>query len=136
MTFLVDGFNLYFSVRQAEAARKTPHLRWLDIHGLLESYLYTLGREAVLEEIHFFTALPFHRHRYDPGVVNRHEKHFEALRASGVHLHVAGFKRKDLTCPGCGTRIERHEEKETDVALGVKAIELSDGRLLRKPSQW
>jgi len=124
VTFLVDGFNLYHSVRQAETARKSPPLRWLDVRGLLGYYLYTFGHAASLEEVHFFTALPTHRQGYDAGAVQRHKKHLKALEASGVHLHVAGFKRKDLTCPHCRTRIERHEEKETDVALGVKAIEL------------
>ncbi|MGD2122302.1 MAG: NYN domain-containing protein [Gemmatimonadota bacterium] len=124
VTFLVDGFNLYFSVRHAETALRTSHLRWLDVSELLSSFLYLFGHNAILEEIRFFTALPFHRHRYDPGVVQRHERHLQALEASGVHLHVADFKRKSLSCPHCGRGIERFEEKETDVALGVKAIEL------------
>ena len=124
VTFLVDGFNLYFSVRHAETALGTSHLRWLDVSELLSSFLYLFGRDAILEGIHFFTALPFHRHRYDPGVVQRHERHLQALKASGIHLHVADFKRKSLSCPHCGREIERFEEKETDVALGVKAIEL------------
>ena len=105
VTFLVDGFNLYFSVRHAETA----------------------------------------------------------LRAS--NLQVADFKRKSFSCPHCGRGSERFEEKETDVALGVKAIELlhlgacdtlvivsgdtdfaenqlpdpvrlSDGRIVRRPSGW
>lgn len=124
VTFLVDGFNLYFSVRHAEAALRASHLHWLDVSGLLSSFLYLFGRDAILEEIHFFTALPFHRHRYDPGVVQRHERHLQALKASGVRLHIADFKRKSLTCPHCGEEINRYEEKETDVALGVKAMEL------------
>ena len=124
VTYLVDGFNLYFSVRRAEVALRVPHLRWLDVNRLLTSYLSVFGSEAYLEEVHFFTALPFHRHKYDPGAVHRHDTHLQALRATGVHLHVADFKRKSLTCPHCGRGIERHEEKETDVALGVKALEL------------
>ena len=124
VTFLVDGFNLYFSVRHAETALGTSHLRWLDVSELLGSFLYLFGGDAILEGIHFFTALPFHRHRYDPGVVQRHERHLQALKASGIHLQIADFKRKDLICPHCGRGIERFEEKETDVALGVKAIEL------------
>jgi len=124
VTFLVDGFNLYFSVRRAEIAQGIPHLRWLDVTGLLRSYLNVFGREAALEEIHFFTAIPSYRQRYDPGAVHRHEKYLQALKGSGVRLHVADFKRKNLTCPRCGNRFERHEEKETDVSMGVKAIEL------------
>lgn len=50
--------------------------------------------------------------------------YLEVLKANGVCLHVAESKRKTLTCNHCGREIERFEEKETDVALGVKAIEL------------
>jgi uncharacterized LabA/DUF88 family protein len=124
VTFLVDGFNLYFSVLQAEGALRTSDLRWLDVSELLSSFLYLLGRDAILEDIHLFTAIPSFRQRHDPRGVRAHEKHLEALRGVGIHLHVADFKRKDLTCPHCGRGIERFEEKETDVALGVKAIEL------------
>lgn len=89
VTFLVDGFNLYFSVRHAEAALRASHLHWLDVSGLLSSFLYLFGRGAILAEIHFFTALPFHRHRYDPGIVHRHERHLQALKTSGVQIHIA-----------------------------------------------
>jgi len=124
VTFLVDGFNLYFSVLRAEIGEGIHRLRWLDVHGLLRSYLSVFGQGAALEKIHFFTAIPSYRQRYDPGVVHGHETHLQALNGSGVQLHVAGFKRKSLTCRHCGRWIERHEEKETDVSLGVMAIEL------------
>jgi uncharacterized LabA/DUF88 family protein len=124
VTFLVDGFNLYFSVRHAEAALRTSPLRWLDVSKLLGSFLYLLGRDAILEEIHFFTAIPGFLLETDPAVVHGFRAYLQALGETGIHLHIADFKRKGLTCPHCGRGIERFEEKETDVALGVKAIEL------------
>jgi uncharacterized LabA/DUF88 family protein len=124
VTLLVDGFNLHFSARQAQAAVGAPHLRWLDVHGLLKSYVSVFGMGARLEGIHFFTAIPAFLHRRAPAVVHGFRTYLLALKATGVHLHVAAFKRKSSTCPHCGKRIERHEEKETDVALGVKAMEL------------
>jgi len=124
VTFLVDGFNLYFSVRHAEAALRVSHLRWLDVLNLLGSFLYLFGRDAVLEDVHFFTAMPLFLHRRDPQNVLAFRTYLQVLETCGIHLHIADFKRKSLTCPHCGRGIERFEEKETDVALGVKAIEL------------
>lgn len=89
VTFLVDGFNLYFSVRRAEAELPVSHLRWVDVLGLLSSYLYLFGREATLEEIHFFTAIPGFLYQADPAAVLGFQVYLRALRESGVHLHLA-----------------------------------------------
>ncbi|MFC1660799.1 NYN domain-containing protein [Gemmatimonadota bacterium] len=124
MSFLVDGLNLYFSLLEAESTQGIPSLRWLDLRGLLRSYLSAIGPGADISAIHFFTAIPSFRQRYDPSAVHGHEAYLQTLGASGVHLHVAAFKKKSSTCPHCGKRIERYEEKETDVALGMKAMEL------------
>jgi hypothetical protein len=70
------------------------------------------------------TAIPHFLHGRDPGAVSGFRTYLEVLEASGVRLHVAEFKRKTLTCPHCGREIERWEEKETDVSLGVTAVEL------------
>lgn len=124
VTFLVDGFNLYHSVRRAMKDTGNPALRWLDLRGLLASYLHIFGKDAVLAQIHYFTAYAHHLTGTKPDVVNRHRIFVEALKASGVEVQIARFKRKDVRCPTCGNRFVRHEEKETDVAIGVKAIEL------------
>ena len=39
-------------------------------------------------------------------------------------MRLGRFKAKTLTCPLCGRRCVRYEEKETDVALGVHLVEL------------
>jgi uncharacterized LabA/DUF88 family protein len=124
VTFLVDGFNLHFSARQGGTNPANPPLHWLDVRGLLTSYVSLFGHNASIEGIHLFTAIPHFLHRREPGAVSGFRTYLEALEASGVRLHVADFKRKTLTCPHCGREIERWEEKETDVALGVTAVEL------------
>ena len=91
---------------------------------LLGSFLYLFGRDAILEGIHFFTAVPEFLYETDPAAILRFREHLEALRETGVRVHLAAFKRKTLTCPQCRDEIDRYEEKETDVALGVKAMEL------------
>jgi uncharacterized LabA/DUF88 family protein len=124
VTCLVDGFNLLFSARESRPSPGERRFQWLDVRGLLLSYLSVFGRGATLREIHFFTAIPGFLTERDPSAVFNFKGYLEALHSTGVHLHIATFKRKDLTCPYCGKTIERHEEKETDVALGVKALEL------------
>jgi len=109
VTFLVDGFNLYFSVLQADGALRTSHLRWLDVSELLGSFLYLFGRDAILEDVHFFTAMPLFLHRRDPQSVLAFRTYLQVLNGAGVHLHLANFKRKALSCPHCGSGIERFE---------------------------
>lgn len=124
VSFLVDGFNLYHSVRRAMRDTGERHLRWLDLSSLLTSYIHIFGTDADLEEIHYFTAYAHHLTGSKPDVVNRHRTFVDALKSTGVTVHVARFKKKDLRCPNCGAWFKRHEEKETDVAVGVTAIEL------------
>ena len=56
----------------------------------------------------------------------------EALEARGVTVGLGNFKAKDLyqVCPACGRHVhfKRHEEKETDVNIAVKLVEVvADG---------
>jgi hypothetical protein len=69
------------------------------------------------------TAIPHFLHGRDPGAVSGFRTYLEVLEGSGVRLHLAAFKRKALTCPHCGREIERWEEKETAVSLGLTAVE-------------
>lgn len=124
VTFLVDGFNLYHSVKQAMDDLEEPNLRWLDLRGLLESYLSIFGTEADLEEIHYYTAYAHHLTGRKPDVVNRHRKYVTALEETGIITHIARFKRKDIWCHHCKKNIERYEEKETDVAIALSVLEL------------
>lgn len=122
--FLVDGFNLHFSAREAARALGKGHPGWLDLRSLLRSYLSVLDKGANVQAIHYFTAIPFHMHSHDPFAVRQHCAYLGALEGTGVTVHVASFKRKETTCPHCGAAIRRHEEKETDVSIGVLAMEL------------
>lgn len=48
--FVVDGFNLYHSLKQAERDGG-GHARWLNIRALADAYLYTIGRDAILPDL-------------------------------------------------------------------------------------
>lgn len=124
VAFLVDGFNLYHSARQASRELGGASTKWLDIRSLCVEKLSVIGRDAALDSIHYFSALALHLNPTNPGVTIRHETYLECLRDSGVEVALARFKPKTVVCPNCGTRITRHEEKETDVAIAVKLMEL------------
>ena len=122
-TFLVDGFNLYHSVRTASHHLGGQSTKWLDIPSLLSSYLSAIGSGATIEEIYYFSALATHLDPHDPGVTARHQVYIKALLAHGVIPLLARFKPKTIRCPACRTRNIHHEEKETDVAISVKFLE-------------
>jgi len=123
-TFLVDGFNVYHSLTQASKDMQGASTRWLDLKGLLSSCLPIIDRQARLEEIYYFIALALQRDAQDPGTTKRHRAYIDCLRASGVITELGRFKYKDVWCEDCRKKQGHYEEKETDVAISVKLIEL------------
>jgi hypothetical protein len=57
-------------------------------------------------------------------VVVRHQDFLDCLTDTGVTVELARFKPKQVWCPHCGEVTTRYEEKETDVALATKLMEL------------
>jgi len=124
-TFLIDGFNLYHSICQAQNDLGCRvGLKWLDLRSLCSSYLHIVGGGAQLQEIFYFSALATHCQRYNPGKVDRHRNYIKALRSSGVKVELGRFKEKEAFCSLCKRPFTCHEEKETDVAISVKILEL------------
>jgi uncharacterized LabA/DUF88 family protein len=124
IAFLVDGFNLYHSLKKARLALQSQSTLWLDLRALCASYLPHIGRTASLEAVHYFSALAWHLESVKPGVTIRHQVYIECLRASGVTVELSKFKQKDSHCRRCGATMLRHEEKETDVAISVRLLDL------------
>jgi uncharacterized LabA/DUF88 family protein len=124
VTFIIDGFNLYHSVRQASRDLKGASTRWLDIKKLCSSYIYLFGKTAVFEEIYYFSALAKHLETRDSDITKRHKDFIKCLEATGVIAEIHRFKKKSLSCPSCKHKFCRYEEKETDVAVAVKLLEL------------
>lgn len=143
--FLVDGFNLYHSVKAAERQLGGPPLRWLNISALCQTVVQSaFGPGNTLEGVHYFSALAKHLEQRKPDVVRRHRTFIEALKTTGVEVTLAEFKRKDhqkgldevriqvrplrrwFALPISGVRLSyrTHEEKETDVAIACKLLEL------------
>ncbi len=123
VTFLVDGFNLYHSLRDAE--KKTGvRCKWLDLRAFCQAHLQFFGRDARLEEVYYFSAYATHLAARNPHVVTRHQILVRAFEHTRVKVEMGHFKPKDVHCYLCKREIVRHEEKETDVALAVRLVEL------------
>lgn len=124
VVYLIDGFNLYHSLRSAERDAGGISMRWLDIRALCRSYLHLLGREATLDRVFYFSALAKHLESSNPQVTARHKVFIECIEATGVVVELNRFKKKPIRCPACQARFNRFEEKETDVAIAIKIMEL------------
>src|SRR6266568_532850 len=118
--FLVDGFNVYHSVVAAQAGRKGASMKWLDLRALCESYLSSIGGGATLQRVFYFSAYM----DWIPDKAARHATYVAALRATGVEVQLHRFKEKEVWCKVCKKAYVHHEEKETDVAIAVKLLEL------------
>jgi uncharacterized LabA/DUF88 family protein len=123
-TFLVDGFNIYHSVKAASRDLGGASTKWLDLRAFLSSYLAAIGNNAQLREIYYFTALGLHMDARKPGTTTRHKVYMECLTATGVRIELGRFKRKDVWCQVCRGMTVHYEEKETDVAIATKLLEL------------
>lgn len=123
VTFLIDGFNLYHSIIHLQKDFKVGS-KWIDLRALFTSYIHLFGKDARLEDIYYFSAIPFYLQKYDPGKIRRHQNYISCLRDTGVKIELGKFKYKEKYCNYCHKYSTAHEEKETDVSIGVKMLDL------------
>lgn len=112
----VDGFNLYHGMHQARSRRGL----WLDLDSLVRSLLRPTQD---LTHVHYFTAMVTGSGQ--PHARARQQDYLDALEAHcpNVTVHVGRFQAKTMTCRSCGGTWTSHEEKESDVSLGVRLVE-------------
>lgn len=123
-TFLIDGFNLYHSLTDACRNLRCDGIKWLNIRKLCASYLPHITPRATLEEVYYFSAFAYHRQNRDPRIIQRHKLLIECLKATGVTVEMGRFKSKQVYCNGCKAEVTHYEEKETDVAISAKLLEI------------
>jgi hypothetical protein len=123
--FLVDGFNLYHSLVEAQDDSGGRCVKWLDLRRLclscLDKVRAFVGDRTALGDIHYFSAPPIH---CPEGTQRRHRLYMKCLRSASIHVHLGRFKVKRVKCHLCGQECRHHEEKETDVAIAAKLFEL------------
>jgi len=125
-TFLIDGFNLYHSVKSAscDLGLNGGGTRWLNIRSLCESFLQLIGNNAQTSEIYYFSALARHLEIKKPDVTVRHQTYIRCLEHSGVIVELHRFKKNLTFCQKCNQTFNRREEKETDVAIAARLLEI------------
>jgi uncharacterized LabA/DUF88 family protein len=134
---LIDGFNFYHPIHNHQQQRKTC-LQWLNYPALLRYYLSQLPPHLTgsLEQVIFFSALAKHRNTFAPNTTQRHLTYINALKSVGVEVILGTFKKKHKTLrqlcqqstnpnQPCVLPLITHEEKETDVRIACKLLELA-----------
>lgn len=107
----VDGFNLYHALDDLH----DDSLKWLCLRRLSESILRD-GED--LKQVKYFSAYA----TWMPDAFQRHRDYVAALQAEGVKFIEGKFKKKYLRCKVCRAQYQTHEEKETDVNIGIHLV--------------
>src|ERR1051325_2075251 len=110
--FYIDGFNLYHALVRFHDDR----VKWLDLSSLAKR-LISPATETITG-IYYFSAYA----DWLAGPMARHREYVKALRATGVDCFMGHFKVKDRHCNSCGSHWHTHEEKETDVSIGIHLL--------------
>ena len=111
----VDGFNLYHFIK------KYRHLRqylWLDLIQFVKRFL---PPDAIILRVLYFSAYPL----WNKPKVDRHRLYVRALKSKGVEIYLGDFKETKKTVSindRLRLGIKSHEEKQTDVSIGVEMI--------------
>jgi uncharacterized LabA/DUF88 family protein len=111
----IDGFNLYFGLRQS-GWRK---YYWLDLPTLVTSLLKP---DQQLMATHYFTAR-IRANGYNAEDVRRQNNYIEALAAqTHLSLHFGHYLEKKRCCKSCGATWLDYEEKMTDVNIAAQLL--------------
>jgi uncharacterized LabA/DUF88 family protein len=108
----VDGFNLYFGLREKGWKR----YYWLNLELLSENLLKP---DQVLDTVYYFTS----RTTDDPGKMKRQNTFLEALETlPKVRIKYGKYHSNPHECKKCGYIYRRYKEKMSDVNLAVQLL--------------
>lgn len=107
----IDGFNLYHAI----AAVNKPEIKWLNLKELARSYIKP--GEALNKTSYFTAVLTWDREKQQ-----RHKSYIRALEAVGVVVVESNFRKISKHCRLMNRYCDRHEEKQTDVAIAVAML--------------
>lgn len=111
--FLIDGFNLYHSIKYNKNHHK---YRWLNLEKMCQCFI-TKNKKII--NIFYFTAYATWR----PSSMARHKIYVKALELFNIIPIFGKFKIKDRFCPNCKKEYLSHEEKQTDVNIAIKLLQ-------------
>lgn len=110
----VDGFNLYFGLKNAGFKR----LYWLDVTALAGNLLKP---GQTLAGTHYFTARIRDNDR-NTADRKRQGDYLEALGLSGASIQLGHYLEKQRSCRKCHTAWTDYEEKMTDVNIAIQLL--------------
>ncbi len=113
VSFYIDGFNLYHSLKD-----NAKDCRWLDLRKLCESKISK--DKEVISDIYYFSALATWSTNAD--TVAKHKKYINRLEQESIKVILGKFKEKETYCPKCNQTFIKHEEKQTDVNIALKLV--------------
>ena len=121
--FFIDGFNLYYSLRDAQRQSKGKVTKWFDIPKFCQTHCvnisHRVGNRTELVDIHFFTAYPNHK---SLPARERYKLYIEYLEKSGVKIHYGSYRKRNALCNQCFGKTGFHTEKQTDVYIASHAL--------------
>lgn len=118
----IDGFNLYHAICDL----KQNHLKWVNLRSLSEAFIKPSQEELI--DVYFFSAYATWKEQSHL----RHIKYVQALEAVGVSAVLGHFKEKKRRCRECKNEFIAHEEKETDVNIAIKLLDLAHRKAFDK----
>lgn len=111
----IDGFNLYYGIRQKFGRR----LLWLDLNTMCRKLLLP---DQGLMAVKYFTATVA-KTRSDPTKDKRQLTFLEALQTlPSLSIVYGHYLAKDVKCRQCGATWKQPEEKMTDVNIATEIL--------------
>ena len=108
----IDGFNLYFGLKDAGSKR----YYWLDVAALAGNLLKP---DQVLVTTHYFTAR-IRDNGHNTTDQKRQGTYIEALEQQGVLTQFGQYLDKQRRCRKCNATWTDYEEKMTDVNIAIQ----------------
>ena len=112
-SFYIDGLNFYHALAERGGCAK---YKWVNYYTLAETVLR--HADDTLVSVKYFTTYA----RWRPGSFARHQDYIKVLRSAGVVDIHGRFMKNRAHCHNCGQGYTTHEEKQTDVNIGLHVL--------------
>ncbi len=111
----IDGFNLYYGLKDANLKR----LLWLNLRALCLKFLQP---GQTLSKVNYFTARVSDT-AWDQNKSHRQNTFLEAVATQpDVEMYFGKYLSKPVRCNRCGNEWQKFEEKMTDVNIAVQLL--------------
>jgi len=111
VSFFIDGFNLYHSIREY-----APNCRWINLRKLCEQLL---KNDEEIIDIYYFTAYAY----WNADKLRKHKTYVKALSTEKIKPVFGKFKKVTRFCSTCQSKYIAHEEKRSDVNITLYLFE-------------